>query len=129
MSRCRLSKKYELYHARVVKLYYAENVSKEKICDIFPISISTISRWISTFAVTNPEEVREFMERSRESKVVQKSMSDKDAELKSLQSEVERLRKQLEKESLRADLYNEMINVAEKQFDINIRKKAGTKRS
>lgn len=28
---------------------------------------------------------------------------------------------------MRADLYEEIINVAEKKFDIQIRKKAGTK--
>ena len=45
----------------------------------------------------------------------------------SLQSEVARLRKALREASMRADLYDEMINVAEKQFNISIRKKAGTK--
>jgi len=44
-----------------------------------------------------------------------------------LQSEVARLRKALREASMRADLYDEMINVAEKQFNISIRKKAGTK--
>lgn len=44
-----------------------------------------------------------------------------------LQAEIKRLRKALEHESLRADVYDEMINVAEQQFGISIRKKAGTK--
>ena len=41
---------------------------------------------------------------------------------------IARLEKELEEARLRADLYDEMINVAEKRFDIQIRKKAGTKR-
>lgn len=40
---------------------------------------------------------------------------------------IARLEKELQDARLLADLYNEIINVAEKKFDIQIRKKAGTK--
>jgi hypothetical protein len=49
-------------------------------------------------------------------------------EVKSLQSEVAHLQAQLKHERLRADAYDEMINVAETKFNIAIRKKAGAKR-
>jgi uncharacterized small protein (DUF1192 family) len=45
-----------------------------------------------------------------------------------LQSEVSRLQAQLKEEKLRADAYDEMIQVAESKFNIAIRKKAGAKR-
>ena len=48
-------------------------------------------------------------------------------DMESLKAEVARLRKALKEESMRADLYNEIINVAEEQFKIPIRKKAGTR--
>ena len=48
-------------------------------------------------------------------------------EIKDLQAEIARLKKELTHESLRADAFNELINVAEKQFNISIRKKAGAK--
>lgn len=41
---------------------------------------------------------------------------------------IAQLEKELEEARLRADLYDEIITVAEKKFDIQIRKKAGTKR-
>jgi hypothetical protein len=41
--------------------------------------------------------------------------------------QIARLQKTLAYESLKAAAYNEMRNVAEKQFNISIRKKAGTK--
>ena len=44
-------------------------------------------------------------------------------DIKTLQAEIARLKKELAYESLRADAYNELINVAEKQFNISIRKK------
>lgn len=43
------------------------------------------------------------------------------------EEKIARLEKELDDARLRADLYEEIINVAEKKFDIQIRKKAGTK--
>ena len=44
-----------------------------------------------------------------------------------LEDKVKRLEKELADARLARDFYNEMINVAESQFNINIRKKAGTR--
>lgn len=43
-------------------------------------------------------------------------------DVKALQAEAKRLKKQLAQESLRVDAYEELINVAEKQFNIQRRK-------
>ena len=53
--------------------------------------------------------------------------SQRDTDVKALQAEISRLKKELAHESLKSAAFNEMINVAEKQFNISIRKKAGTK--
>jgi hypothetical protein len=50
------------------------------------------------------------------------------SEVQALQAEVVRLQSELKGERLRADAYDEMINVAESKFNISIRKKAGAKR-
>ena len=44
-----------------------------------------------------------------------------------LQSELKRLRAQLKKAEIKAEAYDELINVAEAEFNIPIRKKAGAK--
>ena len=44
-----------------------------------------------------------------------------------MQAEIRRLKKKHAYESLRADAFIELINVAEKQFNISIRKKVGGK--
>jgi len=49
-------------------------------------------------------------------------------DIKSLQSEVAMLQKELKDEKLRADVYDIMIDIAESKFNIPIRKKAGAKR-
>jgi hypothetical protein len=50
------------------------------------------------------------------------SMSDE-----SLEQENERLRKELERERLRSEALNIMIDIAEKELGISIRKKSGAK--
>ena len=52
-----------------------------------------------------------------------------EAEIKQLKAEKARLESDLKFAQLKADAYDEMINVAEKMFNIPIRKKAGAKRS
>lgn len=44
-----------------------------------------------------------------------------------LQSELKKLRAQLDKAEVKAEAYDELINVAEAKFNIQIRKKAGAK--
>jgi len=53
--------------------------------------------------------------------------SGSDSGSESLLQEIARLKKELRDARLERDLYNEIINVAEKKFDIQIRKKAGAK--
>ena len=49
-------------------------------------------------------------------------------EIKALREEVMELKKKLHSETMRADFYDTMIDVAEEMFNIEIRKKAGTGR-
>ena len=49
------------------------------------------------------------------------------SDAQSLQEKIASLEQQLKKEKLRADAYDTMIDIAEKKFNIPIRKKAGAK--
>ena len=59
----------------------------------------------------------------------EEDMSRKPAEerVKELETEVKRLSKALELERLRSEAYSTMIDLAEKTFNIPVRKKSGTK--
>lgn len=48
-------------------------------------------------------------------------------EIKALKAQISRWEKELDKARIKAELYNEMINVAERHFNIYIRKKSGAK--
>lgn len=119
------SKKREKYYNEVIRLYTEEKLGCVKISRIIPVGDSTISRWISTFAVENQSSTR--MSKTTPSHQTIPSPDKECGDVKALQAEIARLKKQLAHESLRADAFDELINVAEKQFNISIRKKAGTK--
>ena len=116
------------YRTEKQRLYYDKVIALSKI---IPVSNWTISEWIRNFVAENPSYKSERMkqaEEKRKKKAIENSLqSPLPQDTQSLQSEVARLRKALREASMRADLYDEMIDVAEKQFNISIRKKAGTK--
>ncbi|UKK62459.1 glutamate--cysteine ligase [Prevotella communis] len=120
-----------LYYDKVISLYRDHHMGRKRIEKIIPLSDHTISKWIRNFVAENPEYKSKRMkmaEEKRKQKAIEDSIqSPLPNDKQSLQSEVARLRKALREASMRADLYDEMINVAEKQFNISIRKKAGTK--
>lgn len=47
---------------------------------------------------------------------------DANEEIKALKAQISRLEKELDNARIKAELYNEMINVAEHHFNIRIRK-------
>ena len=119
------SKKRDLYYDRVIHLYYDEGLGNKKISHIIPTNPSTVTTWIRNFALEHPEMIRKCMKRTPPTVDLKKSENDKD--VKSLKAEISRLKRELDDATLRADAYNEMINVAEERFRIPIRKKAGSK--
>lgn len=119
------TKKRDLYYDRVIRLYQEEGLSYERISKIIPVSSDTVSNWIRTFVGENQSSAR--MAKTNYPQPASLASSSESADVKVLQAEIARLKKQLAHETLRADAYDELINVAEKQFNISIRKKAGAK--
>lgn len=73
----------------------------------------------------SPKRVTGIQVPENKAKTSKKTTTESD---ETAEEKIARLEKELEEARLRADLYDEIINVAEKKFDIQIRKKAGTKR-
>ena len=125
------TEKQRLYYDKVIALYRDKHMGRHQIEKIIPVSNWTISEWIRNFVAENPsyksERMKQAEERRKKKAVLESVDSPMPSDMNSLKAEVARLRKALKDESIRADLYNEMISVAEEQFKIPIRKKAGTK--
>ena len=56
-------------------------------------------------------------------------MSEQSLNEKDLQTKIKRLERELEDAQLRAEAYSKMIDIAERELKISIRKKSNTKQS
>ena len=138
------TKKQKAYFKEVIRLHYEKGYGEDRISRILPIGHSTVSRWIAIFAAENDKKSVQMPKSKLKTQAQPRPVSpdanaikglqasrpvDLDANaIKGLQAEVARLQDQLNHERLRAEAYDEMINVAETMFKIAIRKKAGAKR-
>ena len=136
-----------------VRLYEEEGWTQKEIGKKFNRAQSAIHRWITKFAkdLENPKmsnnKRRDQKRRERakrkfgitapdtapvENSVAADNASSpsevNNASEKELKARIARLERELEDARLMRDFYDEMINVAEKDFNIPIRKKGGAKR-
>ena len=122
-------------HYEAVVTLRKQGASIREIAEKTGVAKSAVQRWLSIFA-------GEKLPAMKKSQTKQKNRicgvhppennSEPSAEPveegnETLQERLLRLEKALKEARMRADLYEEIINVAEKKFDIQIRKKAGTK--
>ena len=125
------TQKRELYYDRVIKLYLETGYGKKRLSRLIPeVDPSTIRRWIANFVSENPQLAS--MKRAKPVRTAPVQASEVQPEklptdVQELQAELKRLRAQLTKAEIKAEAYDELINVAEAKFNIQIRKKAGAK--
>ena len=120
--------KREMYYDEVIRLHYELGYGETKIAELIPINPTTAWRWIRKFAAENKDKTT-AMARTKKAKTTPKA-SDGEAkdDIQALKAELSALKAKLKMAEMRADLYDEMIKVAEKKFKVEIRKKAGAKR-
>ena len=104
----------------IIKLHHLEGVSRRELARRYDTGQSVVSRIISKFAAENDKSALLMKKHTTD------SLSE---ENKALRKEVLELKKKLYDETMRADFYDTMVDVAEEMFGIEIRKKAGTGQS
>ena len=118
------TKKQRLYFNEVIRLHYEEGLGNNRIEHLLPIGHTTASRWIAIFAKEKGKiSIVEDMKKPQTTIPAQ----DQSKEVDALQKRVKELEAQLLQAEIKAEFYDEMINVAEAKFRIPIRKKAGAK--
>ena len=113
------TRKQELYFDEVIRLHYEEGYGEDRISSIIPVGHTTVARWIAIFA--SEKDIVSDMKKSPDP--VPQSSSD----IEVLQQEIARWRRELRMSQIRTEALDELIYVAESQFNIKIRKKAGAK--
>ena len=91
------------------------------------LSKSTVWRMLRTFEPESGYEVEDMEEKDRSDKRKSREHHLRE-EIARLKAELKETRKELDLQNLRADVLDEMINIAERKFEIKIRKKSGVKR-
>ena len=124
------SQKRDLYYEKAMQLYFEEGMCGTHICKVLPISRAILYKWIALFVEENPQvtsmkRVKDAKKAPNPSSEVQEN--DLPKTIQELQSELKKLRAQLNMAEIKAEAYDELINVAEAKFNIQIRKKAGAK--
>ena len=116
----------EKYLSQVVELR-SEGMGYGRISKIIPVPEETIRRWCVKFAPTT-QQVHSTMKKSAQTKVCETNQQQALPDgIPSLQGELESPRGQPRDAEVKAEAYDELINVAEAKFGIRIRKKAGAK--
>ncbi len=119
----------------MLHLYFEEGLGYRSISEILPVSFASVGYWIRNFVkeyTTKAEIMEAISNLDKSSGKSSKKAKDNinvasSKETDSLETELAHLREELKYQRLRADAYDEMINVAEAQFNIKIRKKVGAK--
>lgn len=104
----------------IVRDYLMNGINQCKIAKEYGIAHQSVSRIIRNFAASNDKSALLMKNRPTDSQA---------DEIKALREEILELKKKLHHETMRADFYDTMVDVAEEMFNIEIRKKAGTGQS
>ena len=117
----------ELYYDRAIELR-STGLSYHRISKIIPVPKETLRSWCINFAPSNKSALQYCMKKKVQ---VDEQTSERDQSLpqdvQALQAELKKLRAELLNAQIKSEAYDELINVAEAKFGIQIRKKAGAK--
>jgi transposase-like protein len=118
--------------AQIITEYLTKGCGFRELAAKYGISRTTICKWVAIHqGIHNlpPTEKQVKYSTSSMNSSPKKNITATDESTKELQQKIALLEKQLQFEKLRADTLDTMINVAEQQLNISIRKKAGTQQS
>jgi len=107
----------------VLQEYFSTNKSQRELMVKYKIGgNNTIKKWMRKFDLSEPSE-----EQIKTQRIMSKE-EEKTVKERELEAKVARLERELEQERLRTLALNTLINVAERDLKITIRKKFGAKR-
>lgn len=118
--------------SQVIQEYLETGVGYRKLAAKYGISRTTINKWVMIHQgihnISATAKQQQYYLSAMNSST-EKSNPVKQQEMLAMQEKIALLEKQLQWEKLRADALDIMINVAEQQLDIKIRKKSGSQQS
>ena len=116
---------------QIINEYLTQGCGFRKLAAKYGISRTTICKWVlihqGIHNLPATEKQHKYSNSSMNSSPKKSASTGKQTD--ELQQKIAALEKQLQWQKLRADALDTMIDIAEKQLDIQIRKKPGTQQS
>jgi transposase-like protein len=112
--------------------YLTQGVGYRKLAAKYGVSRTTINKWVMIHQGIHNLPLSEKQVKYNTSSMnssKSKPSLEQLQNMEAMQAKIALLEKQLQWEKLRADALDTMINIAEKQLDISIRKKSGNQQS
>jgi transposase-like protein len=117
---------------QIIQEYLTQGCGFRQLAARYGISRTTICKWVAIHqGIHNmpPTQKQQKYYISSMNSLKKKPTDEQQQTLDALQQKIEVLEKQLQWEKLRADALDTMINIAEKQLNVPIRKKSGNQQS
>ena len=117
----------ESFKRAVIEEYLGGSSTKERIYAKYGIrGKSSLSKWMQALGYIEPNRKGVNFASANQPALAKQSTS-KPATTLELEAKIKLLERQLEDERLRADMYNRLIDLAEKTYKIPVRKNSNTK--
>ncbi len=109
------------YYDQVVEIFQRTGYSPYRIAKLglVPVERKSIAKWIANFVAENGK--------ASPSTIMEPKKTESNDELEALKARIADLEEQLRLEKMRGRLNDKIIEIAEKKYNIQIRKKAGAK--
>ena len=118
------------FKKKVITEYLQSDLTKREILDKYEIRAnSAIQEWMRKFGITDLYGKKDFIGLPNTNRLKKKKpdLSEVELENYALNKRIQELQKQLSDEKIRAEMYARVIEIAEKDLKLNIRKKLDTK--
>ena len=116
----------EEFKKKVITEYLETDLTKRELLDKHGIKAnSAIQEWMRKFGITDPYGKKDYLGLTNVNRLKKKKpeLSEVEMENYALNKRIKELEKLLSEEKIRSEMYSRVIEVAEKDLKLNIRKK------
>ncbi len=120
----------EDFKKKIITEYLESDLTKREILDKYEIKAnSAIQEWMRKFGITDPYGKKDYIGLPNANRLKKKKpeLSEVELENYALSKRIKELEKLLSDEKIRSEMYSRVIEIAEKDLKLSIKKKSDTK--
>lgn len=120
----------EEFKKKIISEYLESDLTKREILDKYAIrSNSAIQSWMRKYGISDPFGKKDYLGVINLERLKKKQASPSELELekRALEKRIRELEQKLQEEQIRTEMLTRVIEIAESDYKLNIRKKPNTK--